>query len=328
MANSYLNIVTFLLTTIVYYFIKPPLTYTILTNEEEYKKYLKSNYLYLAIYLLLVLVVQFIVNASIITTTCGGEITENMGAAGVFTFIPWILIFGVIIVILTIYPGFKSAFSDVVGYFYISGQANNVLTELLINPDIEKKINGEQKVDNLSTIDKFKIAQGGGPDFPPSPEDIERRKQEQVIIDAARGDNNKIDKNNKAAMQEAADAIIKICGNTSILINQIVPSNFLQYWDILTPLMKEKYQNSGPETEKIKDEFFSLVVTRDNVGEAMWYLYTGILLTSIVQLKLTSRGCVTDPKTMEQNYQKFIQAEEENKARQAKIQGTTYTLTG
>ena len=115
MANSYLNIVTFLFSTIIYYFIKPPLTYQILNSPEEYKKHLKSNYLYLAIYLVLVIVVQFIVNASIITTTCGGEITENMGAAGVFTFIPWILIFGVIIVILTIFPGFKSAFSDVVG---------------------------------------------------------------------------------------------------------------------------------------------------------------------------------------------------------------------
>jgi hypothetical protein len=110
MANSYLNIVTFLLTTVAYYFIKPSLTYKILTSPEDYKKYLKSNYLYLAIYLFLVLVVQFLVNASIISSTCGGDITENMGAAGVFTFIPWILIFGVTVIILTIFPGFKSAF--------------------------------------------------------------------------------------------------------------------------------------------------------------------------------------------------------------------------
>jgi hypothetical protein len=299
MANSYLNIVTFLLTTIVYYFIKPALTYQILTTPEEYKKHLKSNYLYLAIYLVLVLVVQFIVNASIISTTCGGDITENMGAAGVFTFIPWILIFGVIIVILTIFPGFKSAFSDVVGYFYVSGQANNILTELLVNPDIEKKMNGDKP--------------------PPSPPNPASNLQQG---------GTEIDKDKKAAMQEAADAIIKICGNNSILINQIVPSNFVQYWDILTPLMKEKYQTPGPETQEIKDDLFSLVVTRDNIGEAMWYLYTGILLTSIVQLKLTSRGCVSNPKTMEKNYQKFLQVEEQNKATQSKIEGTTYTMTG
>jgi hypothetical protein len=305
MANSYLNIITFLFTTIIYYFIKPALTYQILNNEEEYKKHLKSNYLYLAIYLLLVLVVQFIVNASIISTTCGGEITENMGAAGVFTFIPWILIFGVVIVILTIFPGFKSAFSDVVGYFYVSGQANNILTELLVNPDIEKKMNGDKPAPPAPA-----------PPAPPAPSSIEMTGGAEI------------DQNKRAAMQDAADAIIKICGNTSILINQIVPSNFVQYWDILTPLMKEKYQTPGPDSQEIKDELFSLVVTRDNIGEAMWYLYTGILLTSIVQLKLTSRGCVSNPKTMEQNYQKFLQAEEQNKATQAKIEGTTYTITG
>jgi len=139
---------------------------------------------------------------------------------------------------------------------------------------------------------------------------------------------DEIDKDKRAAMQDAADAIIKICGNTSILINQIVPSNFVQYWEILTPLMKEKYQNDGPETQEIKDDLFNLVVTRDNIGEAMWYIYTGLLLTSIVQLKLTSRGCVSNPKTMEQNYQKFLEVEEKNKAEQAKIEGTTYTITG
>jgi len=50
----------------------------------------------------------------------------------------------------------------------------------------------------------------------------------------------------KEQVEEAADTIVKICGNTSVLINQIVPSNFNEYWRILTPLMKEKYQNDGP----------------------------------------------------------------------------------
>jgi hypothetical protein len=85
---------------------------------------------------------------------------------------------------------------------------------------------------------------------------------------------------------------------------------------------------NGPETEEIKNELFNLVVTKDNVGEAMWYLYTGLLLTSIVQLKITSRGCVSNPKTMEQNYQKFLEVEQQNNEQQAKIESTTYTMTG
>jgi len=282
MASSYLNIITFLLTTLFYYLaIKPSFTYDISVDPQKNKQYISSSYMYLAIYLLLVMVIQFIVNASIITSTCGGNITENMGAAGVFTFLPWTLIFGVVILILTIYPGFKSAFSDVVGYFWISSSANKIITELLVDPEVQKKIDA----DTTSTPEQ------------------------------------------KEAMQSAADAIIKICGNTSVLINQIVPTNFNSYWSILTPLMKDKYKQSGPETDKMKNELFELVVSRDNVGESMWYMYTGILLTSLVQLKMTTRGCANNAQTMEQNYQQFLAAEQQSKQQKDLSTSTTYTIT-
>jgi len=282
MANSYLNIVTFLLTTIFYYLaIKPSYTYEISIDPSKQNEYKSSSYMYLAIYLLLVIVIQFMVNSSIISSTCGGNITENMGAAGVLTFLPWTLIFGVIIVILTIYPGFKSAFSDVVGYFWVSSSANKVITELLVDPKIQKKMD----------------------------EDTTSTPQQ------------------KEAMMTAADTIIKICGNTSVLINQIVPSNFQSYWNILTPLLKPKYQTENPDTEKLRNELFEIVVTRDNVGEAMWYIYTGLLLTSLVQLKITTRGCVSNPKTMEENYQKFKDAEQQAKDQKALATNTTYTIT-
>ena len=282
MATSYLNIVTFLCSTLFYYMaIKPSFTYEVSVDQVKYKEYTTNSYMYLAIYLLLVIVIQFMVNTSIITSTCGGNITENMGAAGVFTFLPWILIFGVLTVILTIYPGFKTAFSDVIGYFWVASSANKIITELLINPDIQKKIDENKE----STLEQ------------------------------------------KEAMQSAADAIIKICGNTSILINQIVPSNFNAYWDILRPLMKEKYQIDNSESLDIKKELFEIVVARDNVGEAMWYIYTGLLLTSIVQLKITTRGCINNPKTMEQNYQTFLDNEEKAKQQKDLATSTTYTIT-
>jgi hypothetical protein len=281
MTNSYLNIVTFLLTTLFYYMaLKPPLPYTLYKDKLQYKEYVSNGYMYLAIYVLLVIVIQFIVNSSIVATSCGGNITENMGAAGVLTFLPWTLIFGALVLILTIYPGFKSAFSDVVGYYYVSSSATKLLTELLVNQEIQNKMTEDPNM---------------------TPE-------------------------KKAALESAADVIIKICGNTSILINQMVPSNFDQYWGILTPLMKDKYKAGGPETDKMQNDLFELVVTRDSIGEAMWYIYTGLLLTSIVQLKITSRGCNSNPKTMEANYQKFL--EQEQAAKQAKENAsTTYTIS-
>jgi hypothetical protein len=176
------------------------------------------------------------------------------------------------------YPGFKSAFSDVVGYYYVSSSASKLLTDLLLNHDVEQSMSAE------------------------TPE-------------------------KKQAMEAAADAVLKICGNTSVLINQLVPSNFDDYWNILQPLMKEKYRNpANPETMQMQSQLFELVVTRDNIGEAMWYLYTGLLMTSIVQLKIATRGCTSNPRTMEANYQKFLEQEQKQKEKQENA-ATTYTIT-
>ena len=309
MANSYLNIFTFLLTTLFYYMIlKPPLDYKTVSNMESYKDYTSKNYVSLAVYLLLVMVVQFIVNASIIAQKCGGSISENMGAAGIFTFIPWTLIFGVTIVILVIYPGFKSAFSDVIGYFWISNQANELLVELLMQQNVEDS-----------------LAKGTTPASPtpasPTP----------ASPSPAAGGGKKPSQNggdDKQAVREVADLILKLCGNTSILINQITPRNFEPYWSLLTPLKKPKYQNdNATETQTIKKQLFDLTVTRDNVGETLWYVYTGLLLTSIVQLKITTRGCAMNPKTMEENYAKFQKQQEAIKAQNATTTDTTYTIT-
>ena len=77
----------------------------------------------------------------------------------------------------------------------------------------------------------------------------------------------------------------------------------------------------------MKNDLFELVVTRDNVGESMWYMYTGLLLTSIVQLKITNRGCASNPKTMEANYQKFLDQEQKAKEEKEKA-AATYTISG
>ena len=67
MANSYLNIVTFLLTTLFYYLaIKPSLTYDTLIDPIKYKEFASKNYLYLAIYLFVVDTTPLLTNVCII----------------------------------------------------------------------------------------------------------------------------------------------------------------------------------------------------------------------------------------------------------------------
>ena len=81
------------------------------------------------------------------------------------------------------------------------------------------------------------------------------------------------------------------------------------------------------DAQQLKKQLFDLVVTRDTIGEALWYIYTGLLLTSIVQLKITSRGCATNPQTMEANYAKFQEQEAAAQKQAASATSTTYTIT-
>jgi len=260
--------------------LKPSLTLDSMTDATKFKQYESNHYIYLGVYLLLVILVQFIVNASLISSTCGGNITENMCSAGLLTLIPWTFIFGVVIMVLVIYPGFKTAFSDVIGYYFVSSSANKLLTTLLIDKDVQKQLDA----DTVSTTQQ------------------------------------------KQAMQKAADTIIKICGNTSVIINQIVPENFNEYWQILTPLMKTEYQQPGGSNE-LKSQLFELVVTRDNIGEALWYIYTGILITSLVQLKISTKGCTSNPETMQKNYQAYLEQQKAANAEQEKATSTVYTVS-
>ena len=243
----------------------------------QYSAYNSNTNTALIIYFLLVVLTQIGVNASVMINKCGGSITQNIGSAFLMTLIPWVFIFGGVIVCLIMFPGFKSAFSNVVGYFVVSNSANNILSELLINTNLDQAIN--------------------------SATDATPEKKENL--------------------KSAAEAIIKLCGNMSILINQIVPSNFSEYWAMLTPLMKEQYQNGAPE---MKQQLLDSVIVRDNVGEALWYIYTAILLISITQYNIMSKPCTKDLATLQESQKQYQKVAEQMDASSAKEKSTIYTL--
>jgi hypothetical protein len=217
------------------------------------------------------------INASVIVTKCGGSLMQNIGSAFLMTLIPWIFIFGGVIICLMMFPGFKSAFSNVIGYFAVSNSANNILSELLVNTDLNQTINAAKDADPT-----------------------------------------KID-----GLKSAAEAIIKLCGNMSILINQIVPSNFMEYWAMLVPLMKEQYQAGAPE---MKQQLLDAVVVRDNIGEALWYIYAAVLLISITQYNIMTRPCNKDLATLQASQDQYLKTETKINADSEKQKATLYTL--
>jgi hypothetical protein len=59
------------------------------------------------------------------------------GSTIIYPILMWVLIFGGIKMLMLSSPGVKSAFSDVIGYFFVYGRTNELLTELLLKADDE-----------------------------------------------------------------------------------------------------------------------------------------------------------------------------------------------
>lgn len=276
---SLLSLAIFSIITFMYFsFIKPELKLNILNNEQLFSDYNSSIYSNLGIYLILVLVTQLGLNINYLATKCGGSMSTNLFVAILFTFIPWVLIFGALIAVLIMFPGFKSAFSDVIGYYVVYSSANDIFSKILIDGSIN---------------------------------DAMKNSTEQ----------------SKEEMQTAAELIMKMVGNKSVLINELNPENFIKLWNTLKPLMVSKYKNdTDDDTIKIKQELLDLVVLKDNIGEGLWYIYTGILVSSIVYYNLSSRGCVKDVATLKKEQEEYVKKQEEIEAQQAKINETKYTM--
>ena len=274
---SLLSLIIFTIITIIYFAFpsigKPQLTLNDLENNETMMDFYNKNMYSLAIYIGIVVVSQFFLNTSFLISKCGGSINKNIGAAALFTFIPWLLIFAVMVAVLLIFPGFKTAFSDVIGYFVVSSSANQILSSILRGTDLNEMIDKTNDV------------------------------------------------NEKNELTKAADAILKICGNKSILINQMNPDNFLNIWNILKPLM-----NTGAyENIEIKTKLLDLVVLKDNIGEALWYIYTAILISSIVNYNLATRGCIKDISQIKADHDNYIKTQEEADKEKELNNSTTYT---
>lgn len=103
--NPMVSFILFIIITIAYFAIK----YTLLTQDDE------SNYLLIAqcIYIGINIISQLTSNISLSNQICGSSQWFN---TFLITIIPWIVIFGLLIILLLIFPGWLIPFSNTLGY--------------------------------------------------------------------------------------------------------------------------------------------------------------------------------------------------------------------
>jgi len=261
MDYSFISLILFAISTLLYFlFLKPKLSVAELQTANGFTDYYSASNKTLMIYVAIVVGSQLFLNFFYLLSKCGGSPGQNIGAAVGYTFVPYLFIFGVLVAVLVIFPGFKSAFSNVIGYFFIASSANTLLNGLLVNSELSD------------------VSQG-------------------------------MDQGTKDQLEHSAELIMKICGNASLLINQINPENFMNIWnDMLSPLIKKSI--TGNVLKEKQSELLHLVVLKDNIGEACWYMYAGILVSSIVAYNLATRGCVKTVDQIKQEHDSYISHQE------------------
>jgi len=373
MDNSVVNFIIFLIFTGIYFTkIRGKATLQDYSSDAGVESYYNSVNMSLLLYFGITLLSQLITNIIVIMNMCGGSFMKNFKYTALITFIPWILIFGIVIILLISFPNFKNAFSDVVGYYSVSTRANEILLELLNHSN---NIKGETDT-------------------------IVNQNMDGSSTESSTDTNlEKLNKLENEIQKESTDLIAEIFSNLSLLINKMTPVNFNEYWNTLRPLMKPQYASLTDEQDKycyqladisnfadylkksndqgtnnsrivngtpaivqtpvtmvggsakylkacmrkmmgggddetqtsfkvngegqfqllqkysnLKQQMLDLVVYRDNIGEAMWYIYTGLLLSTILKYNINNRGCVKSVSQIQSNLNNALTAQQQDAA--------------
>ena len=73
----------------------------------------KNRLMLTGVYFLVIVLVQYYLNLGVATAICG---VPQYGTAAMVTFVPWVIMFGLLKVALTAFPGWLSPFSNTFGY--------------------------------------------------------------------------------------------------------------------------------------------------------------------------------------------------------------------
>ena len=249
--SSLWNVLCFLVVTVWYFAsFRPVVTYAMTEQSHEGQdcSFFRPTKRAMGTYLMMVVLSQWFLNLATGCTPLVFTTTQ--------TWLPWIALFGGMMYVVYAYPGMKSVFSDVIGYYVVSTEAKHLFGQLLEQESADQRIH---------------------------------------------------------------DTVTQIMGNQSLLINQLIPCNFASWWDTLQPIAKDK-------SDALRNALFDLVVKRDTLGEMCWYIYTGIVVSTFVTMRLASEPCAPSPQEQKDNATQFQQAQQQAQQQQQSQTSVVHSL--
>ena len=214
-----------------------------------------------------VLIFEYMITIGMTKTTCGFEQWE-FGA--IATFVPWVLIVGTLLTVLTVRPGWLVPFSNTFGYFFAS-----IIFGL---PDTFKKLMRPQTSVPDGAIDA---------PVPSAP--------------SLKSENKQVGGQVQSATMNVERALQEIYEDESLLINQITPENidaFIARYTGAGIMLKESEFTALDASNNTKDVYEKLITQIRKavyfklfISEYIWLLLSGILAISVTSNYIANYGC-------------------------------------
>ena len=113
------SIITFLVLTIVYYFLRFKATEP------------KMEVLWSIVYIIVLLIAMFFINLEMTKRMCG---KPQLGTSFIVTFTTWMFIFIILLALIRLFPGWLSPFSNTFGYLFAKAGGLNKLMNKIMAP--------------------------------------------------------------------------------------------------------------------------------------------------------------------------------------------------
>ena len=236
-------------------------------------------------YILFVIVGEYFINLTLSRQMCGlAQWRETMFV----TLVPWIIIFGVMHIFLTMFPGWSAPFSNTFGY---------LITKLMGLPDLMKKI--------LVV-------------------DTDKGTEVTRALESIKSDNSLFI---NELHTETREPVTDMEGNP-VRPEQFKRPKFDSAWAKLEKdVIIQKFPEANNERSTMMDKLYQFVNMKYTISEYVWNLLTGFLVTSISYNYILNTGCAKSPKEMKERYDKY-EEEQSNKTKQKEIETAnqpTYT---
>ena len=114
----------------------------------------------------------------------------------------------------------------------------------------------------------------------------------------------------------------------SLLINEVTIINFSEFYQQFyqAGLFNQKFIKEEESKKRFpQNEFYNFIILKDKIAEYLWYLLTGLLVTSVSYNYIVSSACTTSVKEMEKTHQAYLKLQEQ--IDKSKKNTTSYQIT-